>query len=91
MPLLQAGRRNEVRGRSQDTSSIALVSPERLGALLRKEKDEASLRRECGTGFAECLHFRFAGVKVFLFSQSSNPALVSQQKPVRWNLFNGQP
>jgi hypothetical protein len=36
-----------------------------------KEKDEASLFRECGMGSAECLHSPFCrGLKVFYFQAS---------------------
>jgi hypothetical protein len=45
----KAGTRLEVR--SQDTGLAALVSPERFGALLRKEKDEASRRERFSRGF----------------------------------------
>jgi hypothetical protein len=31
------------------------------------------------------------GSEGFFISRIFTPALVSQQKPVRWNLFNGQP
>ncbi len=41
-----------------------------------KEKDEASLSRACGAGFAGCLHSPICrGLKAFSLS---NPALVSQ-------------
>ena len=51
----KAGARFQAR--SQDTGQIALVGSRHCGTNLSvKEKDEASPFRECGAGFAECLH-----------------------------------
>jgi hypothetical protein len=47
-------------------SGCARRGPGVRGQLLRQEKDEASRFRECGIGFAECLHSPFCrGLKVF--------------------------
>jgi hypothetical protein len=66
---------------SQDTGWIALVSLERFGALLRKEKDGASLpiyfRRDSSNIY---LHSSFAKTGGFLLSGF---ALVSQPKSFR--------
>ena len=60
--------------------------------LLRQEKDEASLPRECGAGFVECLHSPFCrSLRVFCFWAGNSPcpckvlnsALVSQSQPFR--------
>jgi hypothetical protein len=63
---------------------IALVGPA-LGALLRKEKDEASPSPTVfGAGSSNFLHSSFAKSGGFLFSGF---ALVSQPKPFRGFLF----
>lgn len=60
----KAGTRSEVR--SQDNGLAVLVGLERLGALLRKEKDEASRVEQFSRGVSECLHSRICRrVKVF--------------------------
>ena len=59
-----------------------------MGQLLRQEKDEASLLRECETGFVGCLHSPFCrGLKVFVFRFSG---LAATPKTIpgtpRWSL-----
>jgi hypothetical protein len=68
----KSGRRNEVRCRSQDTGLIALVGPA-LGALLRKEKDEASPPKPFLGGSSNFLHSSFAKSGGFLFSKTFRP------------------
>lgn len=59
----KAGVRFEAR--SQDTGLVVLVRPRTFrGHFSVKEKDEARPSRSCGR-IVECLHSRFAGVKVF--------------------------
>ena len=80
----KAGARFQAR--SQDIGLAVLVMAFIAGEARRlscveanfsvKEKDEASPSRECGAGFAGCLHSPICrGLEVFL---SSGPALVSQ-------------
>ena len=54
------GRREQGKVRSQDIGRIVLVGPERLGALLRTEKDEASPSRLCGRDSSDAFILRFA-------------------------------
>jgi hypothetical protein len=56
----KAGARFEAR--SQDIDPAVLVTVPRCGANFSvKEKDEASLRRECAAGFVNAFILRFAG------------------------------
>jgi hypothetical protein len=56
---------------------IVLVRPERLGALLRKEKDGASRLNHFQADSLNAFIPRFAGVwRFFYFQKSSDPALV---------------
>ena len=47
---------SEVKARSQDIGLVVLVTVLNRTNFSVKEKDEASLFRECGMGFVECLH-----------------------------------
>ena len=80
---------SEVSARSQDTGLAVLVVIPLCGINFSvKEKDEASLFRECGMGSAECLHSPFCrGLKVLSF-QASRWSL--NRKPVPRN-FSGGP
>jgi len=71
---------------------IALVGSERIGALLRKEKDETSPPRLFLGGSSNFLHSSFAKSGGFLFSKSPGLALVSQSvKPFAGKIiFRGQ-
>jgi hypothetical protein len=63
---------------------IALVGSERIGALLRKEKDEASPPKLFLDGSSNFLHSSFAKLEVFLFSKIFRPrAGLSIVKTVR--------
>jgi hypothetical protein len=67
---------------------IALVSLERFGALLRKEKDGASRPNHFWADSSNAFIPRFAGVWRFFIFKSSSSALVFQIKTVRVNHFS---
>jgi hypothetical protein len=81
-----AGRRERGYVRSQDIGLDVLVTAPERGRLLRQEKDEASLLRECEPGFLNAFILRFVGDEGFFVTltfQSARsltflPALVSQ-------------
>jgi hypothetical protein len=59
----------------------ALVGSERIGALLRKEKDETSPLKLFLGGFVEFTSIpRLRSLEVFYFQKSSGLALVSQSQ-----------
>jgi hypothetical protein len=84
--LIKTGKAGaRFQARSQDISWAVLVVAIEAGQARRlsyfganfsvKEKDEASLSRECGAGFVGCLHSPFCGgLKALCFS------------PLRWSL-----
>jgi hypothetical protein len=65
----KAGAR--LRPKSGYRSGCARRDPAKRDQLLRQEKDEASLLRECEAGSLNAFILRFVGMKVFLLSRHS--------------------
>ena len=63
---------SEVQAPSQDIGLTALVGSERIGALLRKEKDEAGPPDRFWRNSSNAFIPRFAELKAFLFISSSS-------------------